>query len=119
PKNALTWFEPAAPRHAELCLWAAVIFAVCLSAVASHGLAKTDAEVRVQVGDSVVATNAAAGRLDLNTASVRDLEMLPGIGPRRAQSIVQERQKRGGFSTVWELCEVPGLTRALVKRLEP
>lgn len=45
--------------------------------------------------------------------------MLPGIGPRRAKWILQERHKRGSFSTVWDLGTVPGLSRTLIQRMEP
>ena len=36
--------------------------------------------------------------LDLNTATVKQLEELPGIGPARAQKIVESRTKEGAFT---------------------
>jgi competence ComEA-like helix-hairpin-helix protein len=48
------------------------------------------------------------GRIDINQAAVADLQLLPGIGPRRAQLIVEERQKRP-FTSIEELRRVSGI----------
>jgi competence protein ComEA len=43
--------------------------------------------------------------LDLNTAAVGQLETLPGIGPTRAQQIVESRTKDGAFTTPDDLVQ--------------
>jgi competence protein ComEA len=58
-----------------------------------------------------------APRLNLNSASVSELDALPGIGPARAAAILQERQTRGPFTSVEELSRVPGLGPAAIARL--
>jgi len=55
--------------------------------------------------------------LNLNTATVRQLESLPGIGPSLAQKIVQFREKKGGFKRVEELLAVPGISEKRWKTL--
>jgi competence protein ComEA len=47
--------------------------------------------------------------LDLNTADVRALELLPGIGPRMAERIVAYRTANGAFGSVEQLQDVPGI----------
>jgi len=47
--------------------------------------------------------------LDLNRATARQLDGLPGIGPVLAGRIVEYRQHRGGFRSVSELRAVPGI----------
>jgi len=47
--------------------------------------------------------------LDLNAASARQLEALPGIGPVLAQRIVDYREGRGGFRSTAELRSVSGI----------
>jgi len=48
--------------------------------------------------------------INLNTATVRELERLPGIGPALARRIVEFREKRRGFRRVEELLAVPGIS---------
>ncbi|HEY3324216.1 MAG TPA: helix-hairpin-helix domain-containing protein [Planctomycetota bacterium] len=105
----------------ELLAWAMLMFAVSLWAVSCHWKAGCDGSlemVSVKIGETSLLPSA-SWRLDLNTATAPELEMLPGIGPRRAQLILQERRKRGAFTSVWDLREIPGFTRALVQRLDP
>ena len=58
------------------------------------------------------AAGAAAGPLDLNTATVEQLDTLPGIGPATAAAIVAYRQEHGRFASVDELLEVRGIGEA-------
>ena len=48
-----------------------------------------------------------AGKLDLNTASVVHLRAIKGIGPSRAEEIVRYRSKKGAFTSIDELNQVP------------
>ncbi len=64
------------------------------------------------------AVQAWAGEVvNLNAASVEQLQTLPGIGPGRAEAIVRYRQQHGQFATVDELDRVPGIGPALIQRL--
>jgi competence protein ComEA len=47
--------------------------------------------------------------VNLNTATAADLDTLPGIGPALAQRILDFRERNGGFRTVEDLLEVPGI----------
>jgi competence ComEA-like helix-hairpin-helix protein len=55
--------------------------------------------------------------LDLNQATVEDLQTLGGIGPALAQRIVAYRAEQGGFGSPEELTAVPGVGRAAYERL--
>jgi competence protein ComEA len=48
-------------------------------------------------------------RLDLNRATMRELEALPGIGPTLARRIVEYREQHGGFASVGQLRQVAGI----------
>ena len=64
-----------------------------------------------------VAPRAAA--LDLNSATVAQLETLPGVGRRTAERIVEHRQKNGGFKKIEELMNVQGIGEKSFLRLKP
>jgi competence protein ComEA len=51
----------------------------------------------------------AGGPVDLNSATVADLDALPGIGPVLAQRIVDWRTEHGRFTSVEQLREVTGI----------
>jgi competence protein ComEA len=55
----------------------------------------------------------------LNAASEEDLRRLPGIGAKRAQSILALRAKMGRFKQVEDLMKVRGIGRVTLKRLRP
>ena len=55
--------------------------------------------------------------LNLNSATIEDLDRLPGIGPAKARAIVRYRETHGPFSGPEGLAQVPGMSQASVNRL--
>jgi competence protein ComEA len=64
------------------------------------------------------AGSAPSAPLDLNTATLEQLEALPGIGPVTAQKILDYRQAHGPFHSVAELQGVPGIVPAHMAQLK-
>ncbi|MEW1545585.1 ComEA family DNA-binding protein [Streptomyces tsukubensis] len=60
-------------------------------------------------GGSGPAPGGSGGRVGLNTATVEELDTLPGVGPVLARHIVDYRTRSGGFRSVDELREVDGI----------
>jgi competence protein ComEA len=59
------------------------------------------------------------GTVDLNTATVAELDTLPGVGPVTAQRILAWRAEHGRFSRVEELQDVDGIGPKTYARLAP
>jgi competence ComEA-like helix-hairpin-helix protein len=59
------------------------------------------------------------GVVNVNTADIIQLQLLPGVGEVRAEAILETRKTRGGFKDVGELTEVRGIGKAMVEIIRP
>jgi competence protein ComEA len=66
---------------------------------------------------STPGAGAAAPRVSLSSATVEQLDALPGVGPVTAQKIVDWRTKNGPVGAVDELDAIPGIGPATIERL--
>lgn len=58
------------------------------------------------------------GLVNINTASMEELQRLPGIGESRAMAIVEYRQKCGGFTEISQIMEVSGIKEAIFAKIK-
>lgn len=56
--------------------------------------------------------------VNINTATVEELDSLPGIGPATAQAIIDEREANGPFSSVQDIQRVSGIGEKKFEKLE-
>ena len=61
---------------------------------------------------------ATSGPVHLNSATLEQLDSLPGVGPVTAQKILDYRQQHGAFNSVEELDAVPGIGPARLEQLK-
>jgi competence protein ComEA len=69
-----------------------------------------------QIGGTGGATT---GPVLLNSATLEQLDSLPGVGPAIAQDIIAYREAQGPFTSVEQLTEVPGIGPAKLEKLRP
>ena len=57
--------------------------------------------------------------INLNTATIAQLETLPGVGPNTAKSIVDFRNHSGPFQRVEDLLAIKGISKSKLEKLRP
>jgi competence protein ComEA len=57
--------------------------------------------------------------LDLNSATLTQLQKLPGIGPTTAKAIIDFRTRSGPFQRVEDLLAIHGISKAKLEKLRP
>lgn len=80
---------------------------VCLS------LALTPAALLAQKAKS-----ASTEKVNLNTATVEQLQTLPGVGPAMAKRIIEHRTKVGKFTKIEEILNVKGIGERRFQRIK-
>jgi competence protein ComEA len=67
---------------------------------------------------SSAATKTPLGKINVNTATLEELDVLPGIGPAIAQRIIDYRNQNGAFKQIEDLKKVRGIGDALFSQIK-
>ena len=63
-------------------------------------------------------TKTISGKLNINTATVEELQMLPGIGESKAKNIIEYRNTNGNFTSIEDILEVPGIGNSIYDQIK-
>lgn len=69
--------------------------------------------------EKIQAGSKPATTIHLNTATAKDLQALPGIGQKTAETIIDYRQENGPFQTLDELAHIKGLGPKTLEKIKP
>lgn len=58
------------------------------------------------------------GKVNINTATVDELDALPGIGPAKAQAIVDHRNTKGAFLKIEDVMNVSGIGKKIFEQIK-
>lgn len=61
-------------------------------------------------------TTVSADKININTAAADELSQLEGIGDKKAQAIIEHREKNGRFRTAEELTDVSGISASILEK---
>lgn len=70
-------------------------------------------------GETLALAAAPAAKVNINTATVQELQLLPRVGPSLAQRVVDFRTANGPFKAAEELMRVKGIGEKSFALLEP
>lgn len=96
-----------------------VLLAGALALCLSLGSPATAAAAQEKAAKGKPATAASTNPVNLNTATLADLQGLPGVGAATAKLIVEHREKNGGFKKVEELMNIKGIGEKSFLKLKP
>ena len=65
------------------------------------------------------AEKAEEAKININQASLEELQEIPGIGEARAQAIIAYREETGGFGSIEDIQQVSGIKGKTFEKIEP
>lgn len=69
-------------------------------------------------GTSNASTGENEGMVNINTATMEELMTLPGIGETKAQAIMDTREEKGGYKSIDEIKDAPGIGDATYEQIK-
>ena len=80
---------------------------------------KKDSKKKSSKKSSKKSTKAFTGKININTATAKELALIPGVGPVTAKSIISYRKKNGKFKSAKDLLNVKGIGEKTMKKMKP
>lgn len=89
------------------------------SAAPPTGAATTQSTNVGTTATGAATSGSTTATIDLNSATLEQLQTISGVGPKRAQDIIDYRDQHGGFKKVEELKEISGIGDKIFADIQP
>ena len=100
---------------AFLCL----LIGIFIGRNTSQGYLSAENAVQAHTQATVNGTVANDGKIDINTATSEQLQLLPGIGETIAQRIIDYRTQHGPFERIEDIMNVDGIGQTKFENMKP
>ena len=97
--------------------WLLVVVSILVFAVTPY--AHAEGKGKSVSYKSAASAAAVSNPLDINSASAKELQVLPGIGPKIAERIVKYREEHGPFKSLDDLTKVKGIGEKKLEKIRP
>ena len=68
--------------------------------------------------ENIISSSNDKNKVNINTASINELDTLSGIGPSKAEAIIKYREENGTFKSIEEIKNVTGIGEALFEKFK-
>lgn len=102
-----------------LMMFGAAIVVMCLMIAVQPAVAGSGKTDTGQVLGDKSASDVQSAKININTANLKTLSALKGIGPERAKSIIDYRTKNGSFTAIEDLKKVKGIGDKIYSQISP
>jgi competence protein ComEA len=96
-------------KRVVLVLFAAAFAVTCLMIAGQPAVAGSDKAAKDQTIEEKAGSAIQTEKVNINTANLKILSALNGIGPERAKKIIDYRSKNGNFESIEEVKNVKGI----------
>ena len=101
------------------CMFLCVLLGIYIGRDTSDNYISVNAAASNANTEQSETSESADGRMDINTASYQQLQLLPGIGEALAQRIIDYRTEHGDFIAIEDLMKVSGIGEKKFEALKP
>lgn len=69
-------------------------------------------------GSAAAVSDSSSGKININTAGSEELQKIPGVGPSKAQSIIDYREEHGAFTSSEDLMKITGIKEKTYEKMK-